>query len=487
MELIKLLEVFCLDAKNFLNTVCEQIKYKPVRPGIAEELEQHINDVKEDYIAKGMEKNEAEEKAVLQMGNAEEIGRKLNKIHKPRLDWKLIVLIAILIGFGVLATIIKANSNSIFGTTANVRNTIIYIILGTLLSIGIYFFDYEKLKKHSGLIYIIATILIFLSLIPGISYRINGVYYTRLSSIIWYPVAIVAVPLYLISFIGFISMYKKDNIMKVHIFSKEYKINKDFVKIIILTIISLLSMLLIRSLVNMIILAIAYIIVSTIKIIKDKENTTKKLIILYTTIMLLTFISISYMCLQHSYRWERISSFTNPENDPYGNGYVQILQRKILKNAKLIGEADNMPLPINDSILNKESNYTFIYLIGKCGLLIAGLITITVVLISIRLILNARIIKEQYGKFLIVGLSSLFILQSFATILMNIGLGIQADINLPFVTYGGAYFIVNIMNMAIILSVYRRKDINAISTNDSNKTSRMHIGNWIINIERNAE
>ena len=45
--------MFYLDIKSFLNTVCEQIKYKPVRPGISDELEQHIKDVKEEYIAKG--------------------------------------------------------------------------------------------------------------------------------------------------------------------------------------------------------------------------------------------------------------------------------------------------------------------------------------------------------------------------------------------------------------------------------------------------
>ena len=50
MELTRLLEVFYLDIKSFLNTVCEQIKYKPVRPGISEELEQHISEVKVNFI-----------------------------------------------------------------------------------------------------------------------------------------------------------------------------------------------------------------------------------------------------------------------------------------------------------------------------------------------------------------------------------------------------------------------------------------------------
>ena len=43
---------------------------------------------------------------------------------------------------------------------------------------------------------------------------------------------------------------------------------------------------------------------------------------------------------------------------------------------------------------------------------------------------------------------------------MNINLGIQANINIPFVSYGGFYFMVNILSMALMFSVYRRKDIN---------------------------
>ena len=474
-----------MDIKSFLNTVCEQIKYKPVIPGISDELEQHINDVKEEYIAKGINSDEAEEKAVLQMGNAEDIGKKLNKIHKPRLDWKLIILICILIGFGIFAVIIKETSNSIFGTTANVRNAIEYIILGILLSIGVYFFDYRKLKKHSGLIYFIATIITLSSLIPGISWRINGVYYTRLIGSISLPIATLALPLYLISFIGLITKNNKENNIKLHFANNECKINKGSIKIIVLTIISLLSMLLLRSFTNMIILTASYIIVSTIKIIKDKENSKKKLILMYGSTIAIAVFSITYMFFQHSYRWERINSFINSENDPSGSGYVQMLQKETLQKAKIFGEVDNLSVPINDSIFNFESNYTFIYLIGKCGLLVAGIITLTTILISVRLIINAKNIKEQYGKLLVVGLSSLFIFQSFATILMNLSIGIQADVNLPFVTYGSTYFIVNIISISIILSIYRRKDINIISTIDK-KRNGIHIGKWKINIERNA-
>ena len=43
---------------------------------------------------------------------------------------------------------------------------------------------------------------------------------------------------------------------------------------------------------------------------------------------------------------------------------------------------------------------------------------------------------------------------------MNINLGIQQNINLPFVSSGGQFFVINCLCMAFILSVYRRKDIN---------------------------
>ena len=42
--------LFVSEIKEFLNTVCEQIKYKPIRNSISEELQNHIEESKENYI-----------------------------------------------------------------------------------------------------------------------------------------------------------------------------------------------------------------------------------------------------------------------------------------------------------------------------------------------------------------------------------------------------------------------------------------------------
>ena len=455
-----------MDIKNFLDKVCGEIKYRPVRKGICEELKSHIQEIKEEYTNKGIPENEAEEKAVLQMGAPEEIGRKLNKIHKPKLDWKLLLMMAILMGFGVFVAILKQkNTNDNY-----IQSTIIYMIIGTILSIGIYFFDYKLLKKYSTTIYIIASILMILPIIQ-FGFIPRGVYNIRLFGITISP-STIALPLYLISFIGFIFNYNKTNNFNMTILNKEIAINKDMVKIIICSVVSLILMEYISSITNAIILGIVYLIISTVKIIQNKKNRIKNLIILYVIPVFIGLMLILTL-VKSPYRLERIVSSFNPEIDPESSGYVGMLQKEILENAKIIGEADTMAISSNQSIINLESNYTFIYLLGRTGILVAGLLVCTIILTSIKLIINAKNIKEQYGKFLIIGLSSLYILQSFATILMNVNMGVQTNVNLPFVTYGGVYFIVSILSIAIIFSVYRRKDIyqyeieNKIETNEN--------------------
>ena len=442
-----------MDIKHFLDRVCNEIKYEPVKSSISEELKLHIQEIKEDYQNQGIEEKEAEEKAVSQMGVAEEIGKKLNKIHKPKLDWKLLMLIAILMGFGLVVSILKQSTMN----NSYIESTIIYMIIGIILSIGVYFFDYRKIKKYSNVIYAIASIVIILSIIS--KYTVNGVGYIKIFNInIFSPT--IAVPLYLLAFIGFIVNYDNNKVINIKIINKQIVINKHLIKIIVGSIVSLYLMIIIPSFTNAVILGISYLIIVTEKIVIDKENCIKKILILYGSLLILMSFIILLIILRYPYIFDRIITSFNPEIDQNDSGWIGMLQKDILENSKLIGEADTKVISGNsDYMIINESNFTFIYLLGKTGILVAGLLVCTIILTSIKLIINAKIVKEQYGKYLIIGISTLYIVQSFATILMNVNMGIQTNVNLPFVTYGSVYFIVNILTIAIIFSVYRRKDI----------------------------
>ena len=45
------------------------------------------------------------------------------------------------------------------------------------------------------------------------------------------------------------------------------------------------------------------------------------------------------------------------------------------------------------------------------------------------------------------------------SILMNFNLGAKADFNIPLISYGNINLVINMMTLALVLSIYRRKDI----------------------------
>ena len=54
--------------KDFIEKVCYEIKYKPIQNEITEELKNHMEEIKQEQIKKGIEENKAEDIAVKQMG-----------------------------------------------------------------------------------------------------------------------------------------------------------------------------------------------------------------------------------------------------------------------------------------------------------------------------------------------------------------------------------------------------------------------------------
>ncbi len=91
-----------MDMYEYIERVTEQLRTKKARDMVAKELRAHIEDQTEAYLAEGMEKTEASEKAVGQMGDPVEVGISLDKIHRPQTDYKMIVILAVVCVIGLL-------------------------------------------------------------------------------------------------------------------------------------------------------------------------------------------------------------------------------------------------------------------------------------------------------------------------------------------------------------------------------------------------
>ena len=79
---------------DFMKRMERHIMDKPARCEVAEEIKNHIMEQKEAYIKAGLPPTEAEDMAVEQMGDPDEIGRMMNKVYRPKWEWKALFYIA---------------------------------------------------------------------------------------------------------------------------------------------------------------------------------------------------------------------------------------------------------------------------------------------------------------------------------------------------------------------------------------------------------
>lgn len=132
------------DINNFLDLVCNSIKYSPIREAVRSELYEHIIEEKENYIKEGLSTELAEKRVITNMGTPKQISENFNKIYRKKIDWKLLTIFILLIGINLLLTItIMIDSNN----TNYIYKNVAYIFIGVIGTIILFFLDYKKIQK----------------------------------------------------------------------------------------------------------------------------------------------------------------------------------------------------------------------------------------------------------------------------------------------------------------------------------------------------
>ena len=120
--------------EEYLKKVLEQIRCKKAQGEIREELRAHIEDQKEANLAAGMSVEEAERKAVADMGDPVETGIALDKVHRPQVAWQMIAMM-------VVMTVASFLVHRQLGNLGTCR----HLVIGFVLMIGVYFLDYTRI------------------------------------------------------------------------------------------------------------------------------------------------------------------------------------------------------------------------------------------------------------------------------------------------------------------------------------------------------
>ncbi len=163
----------------------------------------------------------------------------------------------------------------------------------------------------------------------------------------------------------------------------------------------------------------------------------------------------------HDYQKNRVLTFLNPERDPLGAGY-HIIQSKIaLGSGGVFGKGF---LNGTQSHLNflpeKHTDFIFTMLSEEFGL-IGGMV---VILLELALIvygyLFAYRITSYYGKLVVIGLNTNYLMYVLINTGMVLGLLPVVGVPLPLISYGGTAMLSVMISFGIILSMDINRHVN---------------------------
>ena len=80
----------------------DQVRWKKARPGLAAEIRTHLLDQRDACLAQGMDEGAAQGEAVRQMGDPVALGTDLDRVHRPRPQWGLLVFALALAALGTM-------------------------------------------------------------------------------------------------------------------------------------------------------------------------------------------------------------------------------------------------------------------------------------------------------------------------------------------------------------------------------------------------
>ncbi len=163
-------------------------------------------------------------------------------------------------------------------------------------------------------------------------------------------------------------------------------------------------------------------------------------------------VSVSW---SSGYHLDRILGYLNPESDAGGAGFMYIRLKEVMSSAGWFGTYRDMkfiPAPDTDFVF---ASLTYYY-----GYWLALILVFVLSLFVARLVIISYKINDRYGKLLLIGGMTLFVVQFIYNVGMILGLLPIAAISLPFISYGLTPTVFHALIMGIVLSVYRRKGIS---------------------------
>jgi len=215
-----------------------------------------------------------------------------------------------------------------------------------------------------------------------------------------------------------------------------------------------------------ILLSVSCTIILTIAIAKGYFGIRKEIgfALVYIPAIITFIVPILYLFMQSPQLRNRITVMLNPELDPTGSGYQHLLVKKIIEASKPFGEAvlggEFANSPVNLVLPGWNTGFSLTYIVASLGYVAALVIVGIILTLIVRMFISVARQKNSFGYLLSSSACIAITIQFILYVIANFGvITVFSSISLPFISYGGKDFIVNMILAGLVLSVYRRSDI----------------------------
>lgn len=159
------------------------------------------------------------------------------------------------------------------------------------------------------------------------------------------------------------------------------------------------------------------------------------------------------------YQRDRVLIFLNPEQDPMGKGY-HTLQSRVAVGAGMIWGKGLFNGTSNQFgfLPEKHTDFIFSVVAEELGFLGVTILIALYLIMLYKCVKIAREAKDDFGSYLVTGITFMIAFHIFLNIAMTIGLAPVTGKPLPFVSYGGTFMLTNMIALGIVLNVNMRRD-----------------------------
>lgn len=411
--------------KDYAALVCGQLRWKKARPVVAREIETHLRDQCDALVQSGMGEEEAIDESIRQMGDAVEIGTSLDRVHRPKPSWSLLVLTGILLLLGLLIQVFLIDDAYMLP-----RYTL-SVVLGVGFFLGAYFADFSILGKWPLLIYVGVIVLV----------RCASVYSLRFLWISIYDVQLLLLlPLAYAALLYWMRGKKYLGLVLALVGLA--------IQCACCSIIPCMAGLLATAVTGLVLLAVAAW--------GDWFRIGKRRgMIILGALVLLGAAAVFLRTRSSASAITRFELAFHPELEPEGRGWLGMLIRETLAGARLLGEGTLSAYAMDAPMILRDSGVLLTYLIYRVGW-ISFFVILTVFLAFFAAAVHKCLKqKNMLGRLVSLSVILTLALQVLLYVCYNLGICLFGSISLPLISYGSTAMLVNMALIGVMLSAFR--------------------------------